>query len=410
MKTHLVCMTTLSLTLGLLAGAVAGEKPNPQDRQVVVKGVNTFAFDLYARLTGEQQGNLIYSPYSISTALGMCSAGARGETAAQMKKVLHLPDMTEQTAAGYADLIQELNGRGQPRLFQMLTTNALWPQQGFPFHAAYVNLLRDRFAANVREMDYKGNLEGSRLEINRFVAEQTKDKIPELFAPGTLTPDARLVLTNTIYFKADWLVPFEKEATYPQEFHLAGGSAVKVPMMHKSMTFAYQENNLFQAIELPYKDRDVSMLVILPRKKDGLAEVEKALPKELLAQGLTGVEQQRVILSLPKFKFSSSFTLNSTLASMGMPLAFSQNGADFSGMTDHLPLWIGVVVHKAVIEVDEKGTEAAAATGISMKTGSAAPREEPKTFTADHPFLFVLRDHRTGCILFMGRVTNPQKS
>jgi serpin B len=406
------------LFTGSLAGAVLwpcpipassawdpSDKPqgDPQARQVVVEGSNTFAFDLYGRLSGGTD-NLICSPYSISTALAMTRVGAKGETADQMTKVLHLPADPTQLTAGYANLIQEINGKGKPRQFQLLTANALWPQKGHPFHAGYVATVQNNFGAGLQELDYRNNLEPSRLTINRWVSEQTKQKIPELFAEGTLGRDYRLVLTNTIYFKADWAHAFPKKATQEKDFHLDASKSSKVSMMSQTEKFAYAEGEGFQAVELPYKDQDVSMLILLPRKKDGLPALEKALPKELLKKGL-GKARKEVAVSLPRFKLGFGANLSEALKGMGMPLAFKED-ADFTGMTEHKPFFIGTVIHKAIIEVDEEGTVAAAATGVGMRTTNAPL--PPVVFNADHPFLFVIRDNRTGCILFMGRVTNPQ--
>jgi serpin B len=399
------CAALLTCTLIVTATSEPEQPAAPQDRQAVVQGSNAFAFDLYGRLASKP-GNMIYSPYSISAALAMTGAGAKGDTAAQMTKVLHLPTDAQQVAQGYSDLIQNLNGKGRLRQFQLLTANALWPQKGFPFHAAYVSLLQSRFGANAREMDYIQNADQARQIINQWVAEQTKNKIPELFNPGTLTPATRLVLTNTIYFKADWAKAFSKQATHPQDFYLAADKKTPVPMMHCTDHFAYQETPEFQAIELPYKDQDVALLVILPKQKDGLAALEKSLPQKLLTEGLPKGQRPQVAVSLPKFKISGEFTLNSVLTEMGMTLPFS-NRADFSGMSEH-PLTIDLVIHKAIMEVDEEGTVAAAATGVAMREPAAIPHDRLVEFTADHPFLVVIRDNRTGCILFLGRVMNPQ--
>lgn len=406
------------LFCGILVGAVLWPTPipastgwvptempldDPQARQEIVKGSNEFAFDLYGRLSGGSE-NVFYSPYSISTALAMTRLGAKGETADQMTKVLHLPTDASQVTAGYGNLIHEINGKGKPRQYQLLTANAIWPQKGYPFHPGYVATLQGSFGAGVQEVDYRNNLEPSRLTINRWVSEKTKEKIPELFKEGTLDRTYKLVLTNTIYFKADWAHAFPKKATQEKDFFLSDGKSVKVPMMSVKETFAYTQGEGYEAVELPYKDEDVSMLVILPLKKDGLADLEKTLPKSLLTEGITKRSREEVTVKLPRFKMGFSANLSETLKNMGMPLAF-QNNADFTGMTDEKPLCIGVVIHKAIVEVDEEGTVAAAATGVGMRKASAM---EPLIFNADHPFLFVIRDKRTGCILFMGRVMNPQ--
>jgi serpin B len=407
MKAPLALSVSTCFFMSLTAAACVPSPPSPSDeppRVQAARSVNSFGLDLYSRLS-PKPGNLIYSPYSISTALAMTGAGARGQTWEQIAQVFHLSGDVNGMAGGYHDLMHDLGSPGRPRQFQLFTANALWPQKEYPFHAAYLDLVRNRFGANAQPLDYIADADQARRTINAWVAEQTRNKIPELFPVNSLGSDTRLVLTNAIYFKADWAHAFDKKATSPQDFYRDAQTTVKVPLMFQQAELAYQETADYQAIELPYKDGDVAMLVILPKKKDGLAALEKSLPQELLRHGLAHASHKQVAVHLPKFKISSEFKLNSTLSAMGMPLAFS-GGADFSGMSDER-LSISLVIHKAVIEVDEEGTVAAAATGVVMKE-AAAISDQPVSFTADHPFLFALRDRRTGCILFMGRVVNPQ--
>jgi serpin B len=383
---------------------------DPQARKVVVQGSNAFAFDLYERLSGDS-GNLIYSPYSISAALAMTRLGAQGETADQMTKVLQLPTEPSQVSEGYANLLHELNGVGKPRQFQLLTANAIWPQKGLPFRPAYTATLQSHFGASAQELDYKSDPEQARLTINAWVAEQTKQKIPELLDKGIIKKDARLVLTNAVYFKAGWAEAFDKDLTSQGDFHLDATRKIQLPIMFQALKLTYHEGNGFQAIELPYKDQDVSMMIVLPRKLDGLSALEKVLPKELLTKGLRKSVPKEVRVRLPRFKLNFKLDLREKLMGMGMPLPFRKEMPlpDFSGMTEYQPVGIGHVIHEAVIEVDEEGTVASAATGVVMETvKSTAPSEPSLVFNADHPFLFVIRDQRTGCILFMGRVTNPQ--
>jgi serpin B len=395
-----------ALALALL-GPAEGQAPAKlsADARTAAQGNNVFALDLYARLR-EKEGNLFFSPYSISTALAMTYAGARGDTAEQMRTTLHFALPPQRLHPAFGELIRHFNAAGPKRKYQLDTANALWAQKGYTFLPDFLRLTNKVYEAGLKEVDFR-QTEQARKTINAWVEKQTRDKIKDLFAPGVLQPDTRLVLTNAIYFKGDWATPFPKGATQKQDFQLGDGKKVKVPMMLASKKLRYYGDKTVQVVALPYGGHELEMVVLLPGKVDGLGELEKGLASARLDEWLKGMGVRRVDLFLPKFKLLSAFSLNQQLSEMGMPLAFTER-ADFSGMSTREKLFIGKVVHKAFVDVNEKGTEAAAATGVTIQPTSAPLPEKSVVFRADHPFLFLIRDHRTGSILFMGRLANPQ--
>jgi serpin B len=372
------------------------------DVPALVKGNNAFALELYGRLR-DKPGNLILSPYSISTALAMTSAGARGTTLEQMTKTLHLPDQATLHPSSTA-LIRRVNGDGKKRDCQLITANALWGQKDYGFVPAFLDLTRDHYGAGLRQVDFIKDPEGARKAINDWVERETQGKIKELLVKGSLDEDDRLVLTNTIYFKGAWANPFKKKDTRDAPFLLAGGDKIKTPMMSQEMSVGYHEDKECQAVELLYAGKQLSMVVLLPKKTDGLPALEKSLNADGLAAVLGKLKMEEVHVSLPRFKTTTDFSLKQPLTDMGMSLPFTHR-ADFSGMTSESErrLFIKDVVHKAFVEVNEEGTEATGATGVIVKDTS-----EPPAFIANHPFLFLIRDRGTGSILFLGRVSDPR--
>ncbi|MFW6164516.1 MAG: serpin family protein [Planctomycetota bacterium] len=364
---------------------------------------NAFACDLYTRLS-QQEGNLFFSPFSISTALAMTYAGARDETADQMAKTLHFELNQERLHAAMGDLVGVMNEASKQEGAELIVANALWGQEGFKFLDDFLKVNREHYAAGLRQVNF-AQTEQARQTINAWVADQTRNLIPELLPAGVLDAMTRLVLTNAIYFKGKWLHEFKPKRTKDLPFTTADGTEVQTPMMRQTEDAGYAEGKTWQAVSLPYMGRELSMVVVLPKAKDGLAKLEKAFTADFVAGKLARLRRQEVALTLPKFKLESRFSLGKVLAAMGMPLAFDQAKADFSGMTGRSDLYISAVVHKAVVEVNEEGTEAAAATGVVM-TLKAMPRP-PKVFKADHPFLFFIRHEPTGSILFLGRVADP---
>ena len=403
-RVTLLCGSALALALTGLAEEPAPEKIGG-DAAAVVKGNNVFALDLYSRLR-QKDGNLFFSPYSISDALAMTYAGARGQTAEQMATTLHFALPPQRLHPAFGELIRYLNAGGKQRKFQLSTANALWAQKDYTFLPDFTRITKNDYQSGLKEVDFVTATEQARKTINHWVEEQTRDKIKDLIPPRALDRTTRLVLTNAIYFKSAWAHPFYKGATKKEAFHLSNNKKVQVPMMHINETLRYRDGGTFQVLELPYQHYQLSMFVLLPKKADGLADLEKALTSARLDDWLKGMKTHQVNVALPKFKFSAEFSLKDVLSKMGMPLAFT-NRADFTGMTTRGRLHIDEVLHKAFVDVNEKGTEAAAATAIIAKEAAEAilPRAN---FRADHPFVFLIRENRTGSILFMGRVANPR--
>lgn len=378
---------------------------NAADRKVVVAGNNAFAVALYGQLRN-QSGNLFFSPESISTALAMAYAGARGDTASQMAKTLHFTLPLDQLNPAMGALLRDLNTTHQN--YQLNVANALWAQQGYTFLDSFLNVLKTDYGAGLNQVDFKGATEAARLTINQWVEKKTQDKIKDLLQPGALRSDTRLVLTNAIYFKGDWETQFDKAQTKNEVFFLTPTQTTTTPLMHREGGFSYFNGGSFQALEIPYKSKELSIIIFLPKDRGGLSELERSLTASNLQQWLHQLGPvPKVIVTLPKFKSTQQFELGATLRAMGMPAAFG-GGADFSGMTGKRDFAISEVIHKAYIDVNEEGTEAAAATAVTMRALAMRPVEQaPPIFRADHPFVFLIRDNRSDSILFMGRMANP---
>jgi serpin B len=387
----------------LTLAAIMTPTDDPQDAPVeaVVRGNTRFALDLYGKLSAEG-GNLFVSPYSISTALAMTYAGARGETADQMAAVLHLPPNPGRVHEAFAAL-KEL-GRGGD---QLAVANRLWGQAGYHFLPEFLATTRESYGAELAEVDF-ARAEDARRRINGWVEEQTRGKIADLIRPGVLDPQTRLVLTNAIHFKGDWADPFPKAATRDAPFRLTPEESADVPLMNRRGSYRYFAGDGLKALELPYEGRDLAMLVLLPDEVGGLAALERELDEANLAKWVDGLKARDVDVALPRFRMASQLSLDETLKGLGMPLAFDRARADFSGMTTQEELFIWAVVHKAFVDVNEEGTEAAAATAVVMAPRSAAVPRKPAVFRADHPFVFAIRDTKTGSILFLGRVVDPR--
>ena len=388
----------------------------PADLDELVRGNNAFAFDLYHALS-DGQGNLFYSPFSISQALTMTSAGARGETQRQMTDTLHhrLPQGSLHPAFNALDRTLASRGKDPPRTpdkdgntgqyFRLNIANAVWGQEGYHFLPDFLDVLAEHYGAGMMAADFAGAPDESRVKINDWVAEETSGKVKDLLPPGIIDRSTRLVLTNAIYFNASWLWPFSPRDTEIRPFHLDGGGTVSVPMMTETTKdfYGYAKGNGYQVVDLPYSWGELSMTILLP-DEGRLEEFEGSLDSEILDRIIDEIEIDYITLTMPLFEFESEFDLGDTLAGMGMPDAFGAR-ADFSGMTGSRDLWIRAVVHKAFVSVDEKGTEAAAATGVVMLESGVS--KEPIAVTVDRPFVFLIRDTGTGTVLFLGRVLNP---
>jgi len=401
-------MKTLALAVYglLLVFVIAPNAENKTEGQLIVTGNNEFAFDLYAKLKNKE-GNIFFSPFSISTALAMTYAGARGDTAEQMANTLHFDLKAAHLHPAFASLMEDINAPERKEDYQLSVANALWGQKGYGFLKEFLDLTREHYGAGLNELDFEKDTEKARETINIWVERETQDKIKNLIPEGVLDAMTRLVLTNAIYFKGNWAEQFDKELTRDEPFHMSTKKKIEVPTMHKKGDFKYASMETLQALELPYKGNELSMIVLLPKKIDGIADLENSLDSKNMAEWLGKLHKREVRVSMPRFKMTSSFQLGKNLSEMGMPLAFGMN-ADFSGMSGNRELFISAVLHKAFVDVNEEGTEAAAATGVVM-TLKAMPEPVP-VFRADHPFIFLIRDNLTESILFIGRVTNPGES
>ena len=374
----------------------------------VVDGNSTLAFDLYQVLR-EGNDNLFYSPHSISLALAMTYAGARGETERQMADALHFTLPQDRLHPAFNGLDLELAGRGEgaegkdEEGFRLHIVNAIWGQEGYEFLPEFLDVLAENYGAGLRLLDFAGAAEESRVTINDWVSEQTEGRIEDLIPQGVIDALTRLVLTNAIYFNAAWSEPFEPDLTGDGAFYLLDGGEASVPMMRQTTSFGYAEGEGCQAVELPYDGGELAMVILLPEAGE-FETFEGSLDGGRVDGILKSLTYRQVALTMPKFEFESDFSLVEALAAMDMPVAFS-GGADFSGMTGTRDLFIGDVIHKAFVSVDEAGTEAAAATAVVMKLG-AMPGELVEV-TVDHSFMFIIRDIETGAILFVGRVVNP---
>jgi serpin B len=376
--------------------------PDKADTTAIVDGNTKFALDLYAKLPA--QGNLFFAPYSISSALAMTYVGARGDTAKEMKTVLDFP-ADEQLHPAYRYLNWELNGdTGKKRGYQLSVANRLWGQKGYPWKKEFLDTTQKYYGAGIQDVDFRDDTEAARKTINDWVEKQTKDKIKELLTKGILTRDSRLVLTNAIYFKGDWASQFKKDRTHSAPFHVSADKTTPVPLMNQLTSFEYTDDRDVQVVKMPYVGKELEMVVILPKKVDGLRDVEKSLTPAKLKGWTTGTRTEKVDVTLPKFKVESGFDLKETLMALGMKTAFDDKTADLTGTATAEQLFIGAVIHKAFVEVGEEGTEAAGATAVIEQTkDGGGPRPAIFTFRADHPFLFLIRDSRSGAILFLGR-------
>jgi serpin B len=369
--------------------------------QKVVNANNQFAFDLYSELTKSEAGNIFYSPYSISAALGMTCEGAKGETAEEMQKVFHFPESSV-LRPNFAKIYNDINkGHGD---YELKTGNALWIQQNYPLLEDYIERVKKYYGGKAANLDFVSEPEKSRQTINSFIEKQTNGKIKDLIPPDCLNPLTRLVLTNAIYFKGIWVWQFDPGDTREMDFRITPTEVVKVPMMYMEpdkARFNYADLGDLQILELPYRGDKISMLIVLPA--ENLESIEP-LTLEKLSEWKSQMQETKLdAIYLPKFEFDMKYFMKDTLSAMGMPTAFSSK-ADFSGMAGNRDLFISFVIHQAWVKVDEKGTEAAGATAVGMELTAVMPGD---IFRADHPFLFIIQQKDTGNILFLGRVNDP---
>lgn len=396
-------MRGLCFTL-VLAGLAASASAFAADVDAAVEGNTRFAFDLYntVRQDGGGGGNVFFSPLSVSTALAMTYAGARGATEQQMARALHfgLPQ-----PALHKTLSTLRSGLSGASAYELAIANRLWGQKDFRFSDEFLKLAETNYQGGLELLDFAADPEGSRKTINRWIEDGTRRKIRELLVSGDIKTLTRLVVTNAIYFKGSWSAKFDPNRTVEAQFTLQDGrTTVRVPMMSRTGRFSHMQDTMLQALELPYAGNRISMIVLLPNKGTGIVQVEKALTMTNLARWRSAMALEDVRVFLPKFKTTQRFLLNDALKKLGMPDAFDEDRADFSGMTGRRNLYISKVIHKAFVDVNEEGTEAAAATAVVVDTKSM--RIEP-VFRADRPFVFLILDKKSGSILFLGRIMNP---
>ncbi|MBN1396301.1 MAG: serpin family protein [Pirellulales bacterium] len=396
---------------GVFCSLLWGAEPEKGAVDNAVAANGDFALDLYKQLSNERRSeNLFFSPYSIFSALSMTAEGARGETAEQMCKTLRFPGGNERIAAIHAGLA-ELNRRyNAPDLpYELQVANALWGEKSHPFLRSYIDAIEKHYkTGGLFSVDFCRAPEAARLRINDWVEDKTNDKIKDLIAEGQIDSSTRLVLTNAIYFKGDWRDTFDPINTRPRDFSVSAEKKVRVPTMFQEESHLYWEDESLQVLELPYRGRDVSMLIALPRKVDGLPALEQSLSRERIGKWRARLRPRRVEVHLPKFKLETAFELKPTLERLGMKRAFAA-AADFSGIDGERYLMLSAVIHKTFADVNEAGTVAAAATAVTGLATGMPPRTTPAVFRADHPFLFMICDKQSGNILFLGRVIKPEK-
>jgi serpin B len=393
-------LTTLVLTAALAAGqaqAAPAPEPTAADR------ANAVAFKFYAK-EAAKPANLFFSPYSLHSAFAMAYEGAKGPTAAQLAAAFSFPPQTKKLRASIKTLNDGLDAAAKGA--QLLQANAFWADQDYKFLPAYTGALTRHYRAEAKPANFKTAAEVSRRAINAWAEERTKGRITDLFPEGALNALTRLVLVNAVYFKGNWASPFGKALTGEADFTKSDGQKIKVQMMGFSGTrdLQYGETDAFQLVRLPYAGGGLAMLVALPKDGKSLADAAAGLSAARLAEMRAVLAEQKTKVFLPRFSFSSDFELNKTLSEIGMPLAFT-DAADFSGMDGTRRLYIQRAVHKAFVEVNEEGTEAAAATGIAMGIKSA--NFGFSLLRADRPFLFLIEDVKSGLMLFLGKVEDP---
>jgi len=410
-KNMLYAPILLSLALILSSGCLSGSNNVPPvssgDVSGAADGNNRFALDYYSK-TKDSGGNVFFSPWSISSALAMTYEGARGKTADEMASVMHFQTDSDLRRSSFSSLYDSFNSKDAG--YVLSTANALWVQKDYQLLKDYTGTVETYYRGAASNVDY-GNTEEARQTINAWVEDKTNSKIKDLIPQGVLDEKTKLVLTNAVYFKGIWVKEFNKGNTREENFRTEWGKNVVVQMMQRTdenSTFGYAETQDLQILDMPYNGGKISMMILLPRQDNQLPSLEKTLTAENLRGWKSDLKEQRVDVYIPKFKFDTKYFMAKDLRDMGMNAAFS--AADFSGMTGQKDLSISEVIHQAYVEVNEEGTEAAAATAVIMKE-SASPYERPSptipVFRANHPFIFLIQDKETGAILFMGKMSDP---
>jgi serpin B len=376
-----------------------------QGVEAISDAMNRFGIEMYLQLLNGAD-NVFISPYSIFTALSMTYEGARGETASEMASIMHYPDNDTIRRASFAR-IQNLMVNGTND-YELTSANKIWPREDYPFMDPFFDLIKEYYYGGIEELDFAGDPEGSRQTINQWVENRTNDRIKDLIPQGVIDPTTVMVLTNAIYFLGTWLYEFNEEETQELSFYLSDGRSIEVETMGMKVKdgLDYYEDSDLQALELPYKGENLSMIVLLPKDND-VSGMESRLDAEMLDDIISGMGEKEVNVFMPKFEMTVEYKLNNPLIDLGMVRAFQMGMADFSGMNNgYEPLFISDVLHKSFIKVDEEGTEATAATAVVMKNYSGGG-DDSVTFRADHPFLFFIMHKETNSVLFMGKVEDP---
>lgn len=376
------------------------------------QGNNAFGFELYSRLRSAK-GNLFFSPYNITATMVMAYAGSHGTTQAELQGAMHYLSNNENLYAVFEWLNKHFSTAWfqGPNESRVLLGNSVWLQRDLKILPSYLDILNTYFKSSLKQVDFMRNPEAARLNMNLWVKEKTQGRITELVQAGDVDSMTRLVLISSIFMKAVWQNAFEPSLTVPEPFFLNNVDTISTPMMTRTAQFPFYETPSYQVLELPYRssfknEPQFSMLIVLPRNQD-FSSFESILSQEAFDRILSGLSPRQVIATIPKFTFSSGFDLKGAMQQLGMEVAFSPL-ADFSGITGTRDLAIGGVLHKAFVAVDEKGTEAVAATAVTIGVKSYIPPEESIVFKANHPFVFFIVDRSTDSILFMGRLLNPK--
>lgn len=405
MRATVICRLGLIVLVGMcdLAVAAIGSED-------ITDGNTAFALQLYKQLRTheiETPANALLSPYSISSVLAMTHCGAEGNTAHEMLETLNLPIDRDSAGRAFQSLTTDINTLADRDLCDLTIANALWGQADCGFLSSFTSRIENYYGGHFQRLDFATQSEYARQEINAWVSRRTNDKIPDLLSPGTIHPLTRLVLTNAIYFRANWQTQFEEDDTSDEPFALLDGSYLSVPTMTLEGRYRYLRDDRVQVLELPYEESELAMLICLPHENAGLPDLELALTPEQISDWVASLVQRKVKVYLPRFTIHDEFSLVEPLARMGIHDAFRSGIADFSSMNGRRDLYISHICHKSFIEVTESGTEAAAATAAVVATWGGGGETIP-VFRADHPFFFVIRHRPTGSILFMGRLANPE--
>lgn len=407
--TAILAFTAIPLLAYTDASPAPDYHQNIDEPATLSQSNNDFAIDVFKLLVSDREKqNTFLGPFSLYNALAMTYAGAEGNTAKEMERVLNITSSGQNIHNKFKTTLENMHKREEKADYKLTIANALWGQKGTAFKKSFISLVNKCYDAGLNDLDFKQQPEKACNHINRWVSNKTNDKISKLISPQAITPMTRLILTNAVYFKGRWADTFSKQMTSEKPFTLLNGRTVKTQMMRKSTTYNYTESENWQVLQLPYVKNDLAMVIFLPKTDNTLTKlVEDELNSELINTHLNNLQRKQVNVTIPKFKLKNHFQLATTLQNMGMPSAFDPNKADFSNMSKEEKLFISDVIHKTYIKVNEEGTEAAAATGVQMKATSV-PTQKPTQFRADHPFVFLIRDLHNHNILFLGQLVNPE--